>query len=76
MPLTAGMFVFSLSSSSSESRTTSSLHSHRQPRRWRRARHQLPRLPVHHQPGREAAPARREVHGLQRSNGKLREEME
>lgn len=58
--------------SSSQSRTTSSLHSHRQPRCRRCACHQLPRLPVAHQPGRKAASARGQVHCLQWSYSKWR----
>lgn len=58
--------------SSSQSRTTSSLHSHRQPRCRRCACHQLPRLPVAHQPGWKAASARGQVHCLQWSYSKWR----
>lgn len=60
-----------VSPSSPQSRTTSSLHSHRQPGRRRRACHQLPRVSVSDQPGREAASARGQVHRLQRGHGEL-----
>lgn len=69
MRLTAGRVLCALPSPS-QSRTTSSLHSHRQPRRRRCACHQLPGLPVAHQPRWKAASARGEVHSLQRSHGK------
>lgn len=71
MPLTAGCVLCALPSSS-QSRTTSSLHSHRQPRCRRCACHQLPCLPVAHQPGRKAASARGQVHCLQWSYSKWR----
>lgn len=58
-----------VSPSSPQSRTTSSLHGHRQPGRQRRACHQLPGVPVPHQPGREAAPACGQVYSLQRGHG-------
>lgn len=71
MPLTAGC-VLSACPPPSQSWTTSALHSHRQPRRWRCACHQLPRMPVYHQPGWEVASARGQVHRLQWSHGKER----
>lgn len=61
--------------SSPRSRTTSSLHSHRQPRCQRRACHQLPGVSVPDQPGREAASACGQVYGLQRGHGELGDEV-
>lgn len=65
MQLTAGRMLCALPSSSAQSRTTSSLHSHREPRCRRCARHQLPRLSVAHKSGWKAASARGQVHSLQ-----------
>lgn len=71
MQLTAGCVLCALPSLS-RSRTTSSLHSHRQPWcRWR-ASHQLPRMPVAYQPGWKAASARGQMHSLQWSDSKWR----